>query len=151
MKNLNPYRGQSLFEVVVAVAVSALIITAIVAIATNSIQNSTYSRDKTLAANHIQQVHEWLRKERDTNSATFIANAAIPNWCFVNLSWTSPTLPKVCGTSEYITGTKFIRQSTFNISVVNGKNLIRVDTTVSWTDAKGLHQITGSTDLASNQ
>ena len=38
---INTERGQSLFEVVVAIAISALIIVGIVAMATNSIQNSS--------------------------------------------------------------------------------------------------------------
>lgn len=145
------WKGQSLFEVVVAVAVSALMITAIVAIATNSIQNSSFSRDKTLASNHVQEVHEWLRQERDNNSAAFIANTAIPTWCFRALSWSAPTIQRACYETDYIDGTKFTRQSTFSISLVGGKNVVRVDTTVSWTDAKGTHKINGITDLSASQ
>ncbi|KKR44841.1 MAG: hypothetical protein UU51_C0007G0002 [Microgenomates group bacterium GW2011_GWC1_41_20] len=148
---IKPQKGQSLFEVVVAIAVSALIITAIVSMASNSIQNSSYSRDKTLASNYVQQANEWLRQERDSNSATFITKAAIPTWCFRSLSWILPSLPRACASDEYITGTKFIRQSGLSISLVNGKNVVRVNTTVSWTDSKGLHQITGSTDLSATQ
>lgn len=138
-------KGQSLFEVVVAIAISALIITAIVSLASNSIQNSSFSRDKTLAANYVQQTNEWLRQERDKNTSDFMAKAAIPTWCFATLSWSSPT---ACGATQYISGTKFVRQSSFTILLVSGKNLVQIDTVVSWRDAKGLHQVKGSTNLS---
>ena len=57
-------KGQSLFEVVFAVAVSALIITAIVILAGNAVSNSTFSRNKALAGRFVQEAIEWLRKER---------------------------------------------------------------------------------------
>lgn len=138
-------KGQSLFEVVVAIAISALIITAIVSLASNSIQNSSFSRDKTLAANYVQQTNEWLRQERDKNTSDFMAKVAIPTWCFTTLSW---SLPRACGATEYISGTKFVRQSSFTVLLVNGKNLVQIDTIVSWQDAKGLHQVKGSTNLS---
>ncbi len=138
-------KGQSLFEVVVAIAISALIITAIVSLASNSIQNSSFSRDKTLAANYVQQTNEWLRQERDKSTTNFMAKAAVPTWCFTTLSW---SLPRACGATEYISGTKFIRQSSFIISPVDGKSLVQMDTVVSWRDAKGLHQVKGSTSLS---
>ncbi|MFZ3130893.1 MAG: hypothetical protein WA125_07290 [Desulfosporosinus sp.] len=138
-------KGQSLFEVVVASAITALIITAIVSLASNSIQNSSFSRDKTLAANYVQQTNEWLRQERDKDAKNFIAKAAIPTWCFTTLSWTRPS---ACGATEYISGTKFVRQSSFTISVVDGKNLVQIDTVVSWRDSKGLRQVKSSTNLS---
>jgi len=41
--------GQSLFELVVAIAISALIIVAMVSLAVNSIQNSNFAKNKALA------------------------------------------------------------------------------------------------------
>jgi len=45
-------KGQSLFEVVVALAISALIIITLVSVVGNSIKNATFSKNKTLAANY---------------------------------------------------------------------------------------------------
>jgi Tfp pilus assembly protein PilV len=146
-------KGQSLFEVVIALAVSALIITGVVSVATNSIQNSAYARDKTLASNYVQETMEWLRSERDKNANTFLTHAQSGTWCFLNLSdWNPPNHAGGCLPSEYISGSsKFKRQAIFSVSVVNGKSLVEVDTTVSWSDSKGLHSVTSSTNLSASQ
>lgn len=142
--NIN--RGQSLFEVVVTIAISALIITAVVSLASNSIQNSSFSRDKTLASNYVQELNEWLREQRDLNSSALIAHIGTSSaWCFKDLSWSK--YPS-CGTSDYVTGTKFKRLAKFSVSTISGKQLIQIDTTVSWQDSKGTHEIKGSTKLS---
>jgi Tfp pilus assembly protein PilV len=145
-------KGQSLFEVVVALAVSALIITGVVSVATNSIQNSAYARDKTLAANYVQETMEWMRSERDKNASIFLSHAP-GTWCFVDLSgWVTPNHAGNCLASEYISGSsKFKRQVIFSVSDFSGKKLVEVDTTVSWSDSKGLHSVTSSTNLSASQ
>jgi Tfp pilus assembly protein PilV len=144
MNNLQ--KGQSLFEVMVAVAISALIITAVVGLASTSIQNSSYSRDRNLASNYVQELNEWFRSQRDSDIITLRINVVkSPIWCFVKTSWEKFT---ACGATDYVEGTKFIRQSTLNMEVVNNKDLLEITTTVSWQDSKGLHQVSSSTDLS---
>jgi Tfp pilus assembly protein PilV len=140
-------KGQSLFEVVVAIGISALVITGIVSLATNSIQNSSYSRDSTLASNYVVQTNEWLRHERDSNIAKFKEYATdldMPTWCLKDLTWSAYNY-KICGTEDYITGTNFVRQIVF---APESTNVVQVNVTVSWKDSKGMHQSTSSTNLS---
>ncbi len=138
-------QGQSLFEVVVAIAISALIIVGIVAMTTNSIQNSSFSKNKTLAATYVQEASEWLRGQRDNDMTTFTSHIITPTWCLQDLSW---NLPGSCGENNKITETQFIRQAVFTVTTENGKNFIESNVTVSWTDPKGIHQVSSSTNLS---
>lgn len=136
--------GQSLFEVVVAIAMSALIIVTIVSLVTNSLRNANFAKNNAQASTYAVQAIEWLRTERDTDIVTFAANVQIPEWCFQDLSW---TISGACGTSNEIAGTTFLRNGTFSTSVISGKTVYVADITVSWTDAQGIHQVTNSTDF----
>lgn len=138
-------RGQSLFEVVIAIAISALIIVSVVSLATNSIRNASYSKNNSLAANYAQETVEWLRGQRDNDVMIFMTNVQENLvWCFSTLSWTNPT---TCLNSETISGTPFLRQGNFSTTVVNGKTIVEVDITVSWTDAQGTHEVKSTTNF----
>lgn len=150
--NINFQKGQSLFEVVLATGVSALIITGIVAMAANSIQNASYSKDKTLASNYVTETMEWLRKERDQNYEVFKAKAMFSRsmditYCLTSLdSW--PASPGSCSVDKTIGTTKFSREITFPGCSPCPSNLIEASVTVSWKDAKGKHNVSSSTDLS---
>jgi len=144
MKNLKFQKGQSLFELVVAIAISALIITAIVAVTANSINNSSYSRDKTLASAHVQEAMEWLRHERDINSE--FKTKAIPGVIYCLYSFTLST-PTTCPDSQKI-GEKFTRELTFLDCPSCQDNVVEVKVSVTWFDSKGLHEVSSSTDLS---
>ncbi len=136
--------GQSLFEVVVALAISALIITAIVSLVSNSIRNSTFSRNKTLAARYAQEATEWLRGQRDGDITALSVNILTPVWCFKNLSFGQSGN---CGPDDFITGTPLIREANFSVSVVGGKNLVQSDVVVFWTDSQGYHEVRSATNF----
>jgi type II secretory pathway pseudopilin PulG len=138
-------RGQSLFELVVAIAISALIIVAMVSLAVNSIQNSSFSKNKARAATYAQEATEWLRGQRDTNTDAFIihiTNLGGNKMCLNSLSWTVGT----CGTVK-ITDTPFQRDVVFSFGP-DAETVIAADITVSWTDAAGLHQVTSATNFS---
>lgn len=142
-------RGQSLFELVVAIAISALIIVTIVSLVSNSLRNSTFSRNKAEAASFAQEATEWLRTQRDTNTEAFIDNVAIPTWCFKTLSW---SISNACLASQQILDaaglpTPFLREGHFASTLVSGKTVIETDVVVSWTDSQGLHQVTSATNF----
>ncbi|QQS39543.1 hypothetical protein IPM62_02940 [Candidatus Woesebacteria bacterium] len=73
MKN---HKGQSLFEIVITVGISALIIVGVVSLANKTLGNTNAARDRSLAARYVQEMTECLRKQRDANWDTFIANGA---------------------------------------------------------------------------
>lgn len=140
----NQEGGQSLFELVVAIAISALIIVAIVALVSNSVRNATFSRNNAQAASYAQQTTEWLRSQRDTDISTFIINTETPVYCFPVLSW---TVAGTCTVDKTISGTPFYREGHFTPTLVGGKTVIEANIIVSWTDAQGLHSVTSSTSF----
>lgn len=146
----NYENGQSLFELVVAIAISALIIVAIVSLVTNSIQNSNYSKNKALASTYAQQATEWLRGQRDKDVSIFMTHAEIPTWCLMDISTDLKGWSKsgACGSGDFIDGTPFTRQASFGITTQNGKNVVEADVSVSWADSQGVHEVKSVTNLA---
>ncbi len=139
--------GQSLFELVVAIAISALMIVAMVSLAVNSIQNANFAKNKALASTYAQQAMEWLRGQRDSGIDTFIDNVTMATGssrCLNDLAWTVAP----CGSGATITGTPFIRQVTFSVTTQNTKKVVKADVTVSWKDSQGTHQVESATNLA---
>ncbi len=147
-KKPNTENGQSLFEVVVAIALSALIVTGIVAMGANSIQNSSYSRDKTLASNYVQEALEWVRQERDQNMDVFLAKA-VPGttYCLNSLEWPKSAIK--CSNGSVIADTKFSREIIFpSCDGVCPTRVVEIKVIVYWNDSKGYHESSSFTDLS---
>ncbi|MBU0570048.1 hypothetical protein KKB40_04710 [Patescibacteria group bacterium] len=150
------FRGQSLFEVLFAVAIAAIILVGVVSLSTTSIRNTGYSNNNALATKYAQQAVEWLRGERDggflvfrdrtVTSATYCLNE-------VSLSWNNDT---GCSNSQFITGTFFLRSVSFicyETDPANPANFLLVGCSdadvnnieaivrVKWTDAQGDHVV----------
>ena len=145
-------RGQSLFELVLSVGISALIIVVLVSLVNNALQNAAFSRNETLASKYSQAATEWLRGQRDSRIDTFISNArsSPSSWCLrdVPLSDTSWNLHNACTSSQTITNTPFTRQVNFTVRTVSGKTIVNAEVRVAWTDSKGTHAVTSSTDFS---
>lgn len=133
---MKPETGQSLFEVVLALAVAALIIVAIVALATTSIRNASFSRNQSLATRYAQEAIEWLRGQRDEDWDAFTTRALTPLWCLRSLSWTDAVIGG-CGSSDFISDTIFKREVSF--TTIDASN-IDTEVNVYWQDAQGLHE-----------
>ena len=129
-------KGQSLFEVVLALAVAALIIISIVALATISIRNANFSRNQSLATRYAQGAIEWLRGQRDEGWDAFTTRALTPLWCLKSLSWTDAIIGG-CGSSGFISDTIFKREISFTILDASS---IDTEVKVYWQDAQGLHE-----------
>lgn len=140
-------RGQSLFELVIAIAISAIIIVALVSLAANSIRDATFSKNKTLASRYAQETTEWLRGQRDAGNAAFFDTYAIPGrvFCFQNLAW---TVSGACTSNDTISQTPFIREVSFPVCNSCPAGLVEVDVTVTWTDAQGDHVVQNSTSFS---
>lgn len=147
MKN---QKGQSLFEVVVALAISTVIIVALVSLASVSIRNAAFSRNKTISSRFVQETTEWLRSQRDDDPTAFIANAQ-GTWCMPSLVWDT-SLHRSCSIDEVIPQTQFTREITFttNTVFVGGvdKTLINAEVLVFWEDSQGVHEVKSSTDFS---
>lgn len=140
--------GQSLFELILAIGISALIIVGMVSLVNNSLQNSVFSKNQAEASQYAESATEWLRGQRDNNITTFITHATTPplSWCLIDssLTDTSWNTHNTCG-STTITGTIFIREVDFVHTVVSGKDVYTANLTVKWTDSKGTHTVNNST------
>lgn len=134
-----------MFEIVVALAVSALIITGIVSLVAGSVRNSTYSKNSSRAAVYAQQATEWLRGQRDGDIDGFLVRAQSPVWCLKDLSW---TLQRACIDGDEVSDTLFKRQLNFSITTDNNKTLIETDVTVYWQDSQGKHEVKSATNFS---
>ncbi len=137
--------GQSLFEVLVALAISTIIVISLISLVSNSIRNTTFSRNKTLAARYAQEATEWLRGQRDEDMETFKTNTLTIIWCLSDLAWNTPGS---CADDNTIEDTNFIREVTFNSSLLGGKSIIQADVLVTWDDSQGVHEVRSSTNFS---
>jgi len=136
--------GQSIFEVVVALAIITLILVSLVALAGISIRNSTFSRNRTSSTRINQETLEWLRGERDNDWIAFSAKAATGTWCLPSLNWAEAQIG-ACGSDagSYV-NTVFRRELIFSsISATNIQVLVRV----YWTDSQGEHETRATTNF----
>jgi hypothetical protein len=145
-------KGQSLFELVMAIGMSALIIVVLVSLTGNALQNAAFAKNESLAGTYAQEATEWLRGERDrdiNNFGTRVSSSFGVARCFNVLDWNGIG---PCPANETIADSPFVRQITFisKDAVVGGvvKTIVGATVTVSWTDSKGLHEVTNSTDFS---
>jgi prepilin-type N-terminal cleavage/methylation domain-containing protein len=126
-------RGQSMLEVLVAIAIAALIMMGVVSLSTVSVRNSSYSRDNSLATKFAQEAMEWLREERDKDWTDFAARAGTYT---INCQ---PLLESSWDTSCGAINGKFVRSA--ELSVVDfDPNRISATVTVQWQDGDKTHR-----------
>ncbi|OGM23308.1 hypothetical protein A2961_04350 [Candidatus Woesebacteria bacterium RIFCSPLOWO2_01_FULL_39_21] len=135
-------KGQSLFEIVVAVGVIALIMVVVVSLSTSSVKTSTFARDKTEANKLAGEAIEWLRGQRDESWTTFNSNTDTSPRCFDSLDWSSTA---TCGASEFIVNTRFLREGSFTKTVEGVSLIIDATITITWTEPGGTHDIVVTT------
>jgi Tfp pilus assembly protein PilV len=136
------FLGQSLFEVLVAVGISALILLGVVSLATSSVRNSNFSKNNSQATKYTQEEMEWLREQRDADWSAFMSSVG-GGGCSGTLSW---------GGNCSINPT-FIRTASFTCSFFNpgppptttgaicnaSANIVDAQVSVTWQDAQGSH------------
>lgn len=112
-------QGQSLIEMVVAIAVVLIVIVALVAITTVSIRNANFSRNQALATKYAQEGIEKVRAYRDQVDweTIFISNCQNPP------GLTPPPSP-------------FAR----TITCFGSGDTREAKVVVSWADAQGTHK-----------
>lgn len=147
LKTKNYSGGQSLFELVVAIAISALIIVVLVSLVASSIRNATFSKNNAQASSYAQAATEWLRSERDNDANTFFSTKAITGttYCLDSLSWNTSGQ---CVGNEFIPGTPFIREVSFPGCSSCSNSLVEADVKVSWADSQGVHEVISATSFA---
>ncbi len=134
-------QGQSFFEVVVALAITALVLVAIIVPATVAIRNSSFSRNKSAATRYAQETVEWLRGQRDLGWADFADRALTSIWCLPGLDWAQAQVGK-CASASKISNTPFSREVEFTII---SPTTVEVRVKVFWTDVSGYKEVITST------
>lgn len=129
-------KGQSLLEVVLALGVMTLVVIVVVSLATNSMKNVVYAKNKSLATAYTQAAGEWLRGQRDEDMETFKIKAS-GIYCLSELNWPAPG---GCG-ERVIPGTIFIRSLNLSSALDDGKLVITAIISTAWQDSTGYHEV----------
>lgn len=145
-------RGQSLFELVFAIAIATIILLGIVSLATVSVRNSSSSRENALANRYAQEVIEWLRQQRDDTVgwSTFVSERSGVNrtWCINDSPGMDWDIESGCtaGTHEINGNTIYLREVILNTQDIapGTSNAVEATVNVTWTDAQGAHTVTHS-------
>ncbi len=138
LTNIITSRGQSLFEVIVAIGVTSAILVAIINTAILSVRNTSFARNKTLASRYSQEAVEWLRGQRDQNWDTFTTRSN-STWCASTLDWDKN---RTCTTEDNIQATPFKREI-----ILTNTSTQQIDAKVKvfWDDSQGYHEVLVST------
>ena len=151
MKNFKLNGGQSLFEVLFAVAIASIVLVGVVSLASTSIRNSDFSQNNALATKYAQEGMEWIRQYRDTDwdeSKSHSSDIIHTTWCLDTLPYPPPTwgLSNTC--SGPISGTIFTRQVELWREDATNTNVVHVAVKVIWNDSQGDHEIITQSDLS---
>ncbi len=134
-------RGQSLFEVVIAIGVISAVLIALIGLIVTTQRNTNVSKSNFESIKYAQELTEWLRGQRDTSWITFYNNTAVTTQCFNALTWGNGG---TCNESTETLDTQFYREA--NFTRVNA-NHIEVEIVVRWRDAQGDHSAKTTTVL----
>lgn len=120
MQALREEKGQSLVEVIVALAVALIVILALVRVTVTSIHNASFAKNQALATQYAQEGMEKIRAYRDQNDwSTFVAN------CDATLN-------------------SFVPPPPFSLSPTTGctcgSNSCTIKEVITWTDSQGTHK-----------
>ena len=150
--------GQSLFEIVVAIGVTAIIIVSLISLSTSSVKNATFSNSQVEASRYSQAAVEWLRAERDENWEDFRGHADDSlTYCLRTLSssvWTDTSNWGGCSANETIGTTIFRREVTFSCFLggvpsatptpltcnESAVDTIHIRFSTRWQDSQGTHE-----------
>lgn len=145
--NTTYHLGQSLLEVILALAILAVIITGIVSLTSTSVNTSTYSKNVSQANRYADEVIEYIRKEKEFRGwSDFNSNITVSGgvWCMPDLALMTNEACDPLETTDFISGTIFQR----TLTATSAGNSIDIDVKVTWTDDKGTHETRSSTTIA---
>jgi len=117
--------GQSIVEVIVALALIAMVILGLVKVTIVSVNNASFAKDQRAATQYAQEGIEYARKCREEDEVAF---------------W-----HKSCPELAQPADPRFTRTITFNNS--QDTNVMNVLVEVSWSDSKGVHKSSLETNL----
>jgi Tfp pilus assembly protein PilV len=123
-------KGQTLIEVLAALGIVIIIITALTGVVITSMSNTRFSKDQSLATQYAQEGMEIVRQKRDNNYADF--RGLTGTYCL----GTSTALDPDCSDANITeNGNSFLRKVTITQDGC-GANVARVMVLASWQDSK---------------
>lgn len=122
-------KGQTLIEILVALGIIAVIVTALTAVVITSLGNTRHSKDQNLSLQYAQEGLEVVRSIRDENYNTF-ASLVDGSYCLAKNSRTLSTA--VCSSANVDT---YLRKVEIQNSGCSA-GITRVKVTVSWQDSR---------------
>ncbi len=145
MRESKNQKGQSLFELLVAVSAVSVFLIALIGAVVKSVNNSTFSRNKTLATRYSQEAVEWMRGERNVDWAAFYARASAggSTWCLASLNWDAGG---TCLDAQMVAGTKLKREAILR-AIDSGR--VEALVVVSWNAPDGVHE-SRTTEILTN-
>ncbi len=132
--------GQSLFEVVVAVGVIALVMVAVVSLGTVSVRNSNFAKNDAIATKYAQEGTECLRQQRDANWSIFLSTNG--SACAGTSSVFTRTVPPF-NCFQYDPGP--LPTTTGRPCADVRVNMVDTIISVAWTDSQGTHSVRSAT------
>lgn len=127
-------KGQSLFEIVIAISLIALVATTIVSLTTITLKNNIHSRNKSFAQQKTQEAYEWLRSEKNASWSTFYGYASLTPGTTYCLEETMIFNTGSCNVSEVLisNGVAFTRET---ILIKENTNSVNIVITVEWDES----------------
>ena len=150
-------KGQSLFEVVLAIGLIGMILVSVVSLASLYVKTTNSSKVKSLASKFSQEGIEWIRSQRDQDWTTFASKSSAGTriWCISDLTWPAGSSPWYCnhsGSWDYIPDPdnpaldSIYKREVFLTTLVAGTT-IEAQVFVYWDDDSGYHEVRTSTIL----
>ncbi len=130
-------KGQTLIEVLVALASAVFVITAITILGISSLNNAQFIKDQGQASQYAEDGMEFMRGLRDSDYVGFKNYSG--NYCFAKGQTILGSAQGACSTPNI--DNRYIRSINVqqNIPLVNGgcgPNLALVNVSVAWIDSK---------------
>lgn len=134
MKKCFGESGQTLLEMVVALAIIILLITGVIVAATNSLKTARYSQAKSLSVHYAQEAMEIMRTIRDKSWATFSTyGGELPKvWCMDK----NGVLSAAAGTCPFTIDNKYNR----TVTATWQDPKMKVETLVTWSEGSQNYQ-----------
>ncbi len=137
MSNMNKQRASTLIEVLIAVSIIALVLTAVSAMITMSIKLANSNEQKQLALQKAQEAMEFFRKERSINSwHSFFTPLSDGVYCVNDLPEEIASMSAqlgVCNDDEMLEAAKYQFQREASVTV-NNANSLKIAVEVLWQD-----------------
>ncbi len=124
-------KGQTLIEILIALGIGGVIISAITVIITSGLNNAQFGKNQNLATNFAQEGLEVVRKIRNNNYDGFRTYSG--TYC---LGKNQTTLGSAVSSCSSLNVDAFIRSVHIQQNSGCSVNGARVTVTVSWTDGK---------------